>query len=42
MLYSYKLDENILKTLIQRKIFLTDTTKKQNLSYNIMNLKLPT
>ena len=38
MIYNYKLDENILKTLIKRNILPTDPDKKQNLSYIIINL----
>ena len=40
MHYNYKLDENILKTLIQRNILPTDHNKK-NSSYTKINLKPP-
>ena len=38
---NYKLDENILISLIQRNILPTDSNKK-NLSYVIKNLRHPT
>ena len=42
MHYNYKLDENILKTLIQRNVLSIDPNKKiKNLSYTIINLKSP-
>ena len=39
MYYDYKLDENILKTLIQRKILPIDLNKKYILSFSIINLR---
>ena len=42
MHYNYKLDENILKTLIQRNIHSTDPNKKKYLSYTTIDLKPPT